>query len=48
MKKLLVKLTGKDNSEFIVKNPKKIEFWKMMGDKIGQSGTFVRIEVKEI
>jgi len=46
MKPIKVTLKGKMNSEFIVKNPKKIEFWKAMAEK--GKGAFVEISYKEI
>lgn len=37
MNPIKVKQTGKANCEFVVRNPKKIEFWKMVAEKL--SGT---------
>lgn len=48
MKKLLVRQSGKANCEFIVRNPEKIEFWKMVASKLSGSIGLIRTEVKEI
>lgn len=43
-----VKQSGKINSEFIVKNPKKIEFWKMVASKLSGNCGLVKTSYEEI
>ena len=47
-KMIKVKLTGKANAEFIVKNPKKIAMWKMLEEKNKANGIMVFINIEEI
>jgi len=44
-----VTLMGRHNAKFIVKNPKKIEFWKAM-EKQGEinNNKFVNIKIRKI
>ena len=48
-KMIEVTLMGRHNAKFIVKNPKKIEFWKAM-EKQGEinNNKFVNIKIRKI
>lgn len=45
---ILVSQFGKINTKFIVKDPKKIEFWKMMSQRVSPIAILIKTEYIEL